>query len=344
MLARLGEFPVGVFGADWTLLSWTPAWAVLLGDPSARTPVERNLARAVFAAGPSGLAAWPVLQDGDAMTPALVADLRTALVNYPGAIVQVGAVTCDCEVLTVPGCDVRLVVYTVAAGSADAEKLEFPRGTNGVRADGPSPPGPAHGSHHGRAPRRPTRLIGGGWPDTGEAPAVVSRSGECRHLCRTHQVPPPQSPSRARDQPDSPSIRNCPHSYQPAPSPPCRPPRKPPIGHAQQPCCRPPPQNTVGGPATIPADVTDPKGLPTSRPAAPRQAISSRGTSQRERRAPRLSPRRPSRRFTYSSTAAIPEPTQRSTRRATPPKSCTIFPSPRISVLSKSYTTPTAVQ
>lgn len=108
MLARLGEFPVGVFGADWTLLSWTPAWAVLLGDPSARTPVERNLARAVFAAGPSGLAAWPVLQDGDAMTPALVADLRTALVNYPGAIVQVGAVTCDCEVLTRSGPDTSI--------------------------------------------------------------------------------------------------------------------------------------------------------------------------------------------------------------------------------------------
>jgi hypothetical protein len=45
-------------------------------------------------------------------------------------------------VLTVPGCDIRLVVYTVAAGSADAEKLEFLRVTNGVRTDGPSPPGP----------------------------------------------------------------------------------------------------------------------------------------------------------------------------------------------------------
>lgn len=44
----------------------------------------------------------------------------------------------DCDVLTVPGCDVRLVVYTVAAGSADAEKLEFLRVTNGVPADGSS--------------------------------------------------------------------------------------------------------------------------------------------------------------------------------------------------------------
>jgi transcriptional regulator with XRE-family HTH domain len=179
MLARLGEFPVGVFSADWTLLSWTPSWAVLMGDPSARTPVERNLVRSVFAPGPSRLAAWPVLQDGDALKPALVADLRTALVDYPRdrALIdlvaemrstsaeftrlwdegevgphvsarktvvhpQVGEVKCDCDVLTVPGCDIRLVVYTVAAGSVDAEKLEFLRVTNGVGADGPSPPGP----------------------------------------------------------------------------------------------------------------------------------------------------------------------------------------------------------
>ncbi|MET7480248.1 helix-turn-helix transcriptional regulator [Streptomyces sp. NPDC005648] len=179
MLARLGEFPAGVFSADWTLLSWTPAWASLLGDPSARTPTERNLARAVFATGPSGLASWPVIQDGDALGPALVADLRSALVDHPhdrglidliaelrsssgeftrlwdqGAVglhvsarktvvhPQVGEVTCDCDVLTVPGCDVRLVVYTVAAGSPDAEKLEFLRVTNSVRADGSPPPGP----------------------------------------------------------------------------------------------------------------------------------------------------------------------------------------------------------
>ncbi|MDX3452008.1 helix-turn-helix transcriptional regulator [Streptomyces sp. ME02-8801-2C] len=175
MLARLGEFPVGVFSADWTLLSWTPAWTVLLGDPSGLTPAERNLVRAVFAAGSGGFTAWPVLPQGDALNPALVADLRAALVDYPrdrqlsdlvaelrstsaefarlwdeggvGAHVsarktvvhpQVGEVICDCDVLTVPGCDIRLVVYTVAAGSADAEKLEFLRVTGGVRADGSS--------------------------------------------------------------------------------------------------------------------------------------------------------------------------------------------------------------
>jgi transcriptional regulator with XRE-family HTH domain len=179
MLARLGEFPVGVFSADWTLLSWTPAWAALLGDPSARTPAERNLVRAVFATGHRGLAAWPVRRDGAALHPALVADLRTALVDHPrdrglidlvaelhstsaeftrlwdeGAVgrhvsarktivhPQVGEVTCDCDVLTVPGCDIRVIVYTAAAGSADAEKLEFLRVTNGVSADSSSPPAP----------------------------------------------------------------------------------------------------------------------------------------------------------------------------------------------------------
>ncbi|MEU0898823.1 hypothetical protein [Streptomyces massasporeus] len=43
---------------------------------------------------------------------------------------------------TVPGSDIRLIVYTVAAGSADAEKLEFLRITNGVRVDGSPPSGP----------------------------------------------------------------------------------------------------------------------------------------------------------------------------------------------------------
>jgi len=178
MLARLGEFPVGVFSADWTLLSWTPAWSVLIGDPSARTHDERNLARAVFATGPSRLASWPVLRDADSLKIALVADLRTALIEYPddhglidlveelrstsaefarlwdeGSVgphvsarktvvhPQVGEVICDCDVLTVPDCDIRLVVYTVAAGSTDAEKLEFLRVTGGVRTDGPASSG-----------------------------------------------------------------------------------------------------------------------------------------------------------------------------------------------------------
>jgi transcriptional regulator with XRE-family HTH domain len=169
MIARLGEFPVGVFSADWTLLSWTPSWAALLGDPSALTPKERNLIRAVFTIGARGLAAWPVRHDGDVLKRAMVSDLRAAITDHPhdrgliellaelravsaefarlwdeGAIgphvsalktivhPQVGDVTADCDVLTVPGSDLRLVLYTVAAGSPDAEKLDFLRVTGGT--------------------------------------------------------------------------------------------------------------------------------------------------------------------------------------------------------------------
>jgi transcriptional regulator with XRE-family HTH domain len=170
MLARLADLPVGVFSADWTLLTWTPSWAALIGDPAERDPGALNLVRAVFGDGPSGLAAWPVRHDEDgALESALVADLRGALLDHPhdpdlAALVAqlragsprfarlwddgrvgrhvsarktvehpvVGDITCDCDVLTVPGSDLRLVVYTVEPGSADAEKLEFLRVTRGV--------------------------------------------------------------------------------------------------------------------------------------------------------------------------------------------------------------------
>lgn len=175
VLARLADFPVGVFSADWRLLTWTPPWAALIGDPSGRTPEQRNLVRAVFTDGASGLSSWPVRHADDGLPAALVADLRTALLDYPrddalralvddlrttsrafaelwdqGAVgkhvsarktiehPQVGDVTCDCDVLTVPGSDVRLVVYSAAEGTPDYEKLEFLRVTGGRPATTPA--------------------------------------------------------------------------------------------------------------------------------------------------------------------------------------------------------------
>lgn len=173
ILARLQEFPVGVFDATWTLLHWTPSWEALIGDPTPLPPEERNLARALF--GGTGLARHPVRHADPGMPAAIVADLRTALADHPrdralvglvadlrrtspefsrlwdtGAVGRhvsarktvehpdVGDVTCDCDVLTVPGSDVRLVVFSAATGSVDAEKLEFLRVTRGQRA-GSSP-------------------------------------------------------------------------------------------------------------------------------------------------------------------------------------------------------------
>ena len=46
----------------------------------------------------------------------------------------VGDVTCDCDVLSVPGSSLRMILYTVAAGSPDAEKLQLLTTTGGVTA------------------------------------------------------------------------------------------------------------------------------------------------------------------------------------------------------------------
>jgi hypothetical protein len=42
-------------------------------------------------------------------------------VNHP----ELGAIALDCDVLTVPGSDLRIVVYTAAPGSDAAEKLRL---------------------------------------------------------------------------------------------------------------------------------------------------------------------------------------------------------------------------
>jgi len=168
VFARLSDVPVGVFSADWTLLTWTAPWAALIGDPSDRTREQRSLIRAVFTEGASGLASWPVRHGDDGLPDALVADLRTALVDFPhdqplqdliremrstsvefarlwdeGGVgkhvssvktiehPQVGDVTCSCDVMTAPGSDVRFVIYSAAEGSPDQEKLEFLRVTGG---------------------------------------------------------------------------------------------------------------------------------------------------------------------------------------------------------------------
>ncbi|WP_342743523.1 hypothetical protein [Amycolatopsis sacchari] len=42
---------------------------------------------------------------------------------------EVGAITLDCDVLSVPGADLRIVAHTAAAGSTDENKLDLLRVT-----------------------------------------------------------------------------------------------------------------------------------------------------------------------------------------------------------------------
>lgn len=171
LIARLGDNPLAAFTADWNLLSWNPLWSALQGDPIVMPTAQRNLARMIFGnvenrryLRPSVSANGP-----DQFEAAIVADLRTASSTYPDdpdlrSLIRelrrtspvfaanwsraavghhttdqkvithpdVGTITLDCDVLTVPGSDLKLVVYSAPTGSPDAEKLEFLRVTRSV--------------------------------------------------------------------------------------------------------------------------------------------------------------------------------------------------------------------
>lgn len=158
LLDRLGDVPASVLDPAWTLLAWNPLWAALMGTPSPAAGRDRNLLWRHFAGHPSRIVRGP-----DATREfevAAVADLRAAAGRHPHdptlhALVadllrtsdrfavlwrerrvaphaasrktvahpEVGEVTLDCDVLTVHGGDLRLVVYTVAAGGRDADAL-----------------------------------------------------------------------------------------------------------------------------------------------------------------------------------------------------------------------------
>ena len=168
LTARLGDVPIGVFAADWTLLWWNPMWTALHGDPASVPAAERNLARAIFGPHPV-LRPFHSDRGPDAFPAAIVADLKEAATRYPAdpqlaRLLQhlratsaafahlwntltaaehttdrktiqhpeIGEISLDCDVLLVPGADLRLVTYTAAEGSDDAGKLDLLRVTGAL--------------------------------------------------------------------------------------------------------------------------------------------------------------------------------------------------------------------
>ncbi|MFF3376670.1 helix-turn-helix transcriptional regulator [Streptomyces sp. NPDC002680] len=174
LAARLGDVPVGVFSADWSLVWWNTLWSAVFGDAAVVPPAERNLARALFGNGLAHAAMLPVQSERgpDVFEASIVADLKDAVSRYPGdaqldRLVQelrvvsdafahywaaqtiaaqhttdrktiqhpkIGNIQLDCDVLIVPGADLRLVAYTAATGSSDAGKLDLLRVTGGHTA------------------------------------------------------------------------------------------------------------------------------------------------------------------------------------------------------------------
>ena len=171
LVTRLSENPLAVFTADWSLVSWSPLWSVLHGDPAAIPAAHRNLARVVFGGEEARRWLRPSRSEHGAehFAAAIAADLRAAAITYPSdpgliALIvhlrrtslifdalwrggqvadhetdrktiehpDVGHLTLDCDVLTVPGADLRLVVYSAPADTSDATKLDFLRVTRGI--------------------------------------------------------------------------------------------------------------------------------------------------------------------------------------------------------------------
>ncbi|WNM35863.1 helix-turn-helix transcriptional regulator [Streptomyces sp. Li-HN-5-11] len=158
LLDRLTGTPVAVFDASWTLLMANAPYAALMGDPSGRRGNERNGVWRHFLGPGTGARRTPQEQREHEAT--LVADLRAAAERYPadrrlqrlvaelrggserfaelwdaGAVgrrqasrktidhPQVGPVVLDCDILTVTGSDLRIMVYTAEPGTEDAERL-----------------------------------------------------------------------------------------------------------------------------------------------------------------------------------------------------------------------------
>jgi PAS domain-containing protein len=173
LVDRLADLPVGVYDPAWTIIEWNQAWAALMGDPSAASGRDRNLIWRTFT-GKSARVRQSDAESDDFETNA-VADLRRAVVTYPddarlhdlvGDLRQassrfaalwedrkvslagpnrktilhpeVGPVTLDCDVLTVAGSDLRLVVYTAEPSSPDADRLRLAQviGLQELRARG----------------------------------------------------------------------------------------------------------------------------------------------------------------------------------------------------------------
>ena len=158
LLDRLTGTPVAVHDAAGTLLMADPPYAALMGDPSGWCGNQRNAVwRNLIGPGTRVRHTPESLREFEA---ALVADLRAAVGRYPadqrlrrlvadlransdrfyelwdsGAVgrheaarkiidhPQVVPLTLDCDVLTVAGSDLRIMIYTAEPGTEDAERL-----------------------------------------------------------------------------------------------------------------------------------------------------------------------------------------------------------------------------
>ncbi len=162
MLDRLADTPVLVLDATWQTVAANSLLTALLGDMTEGTAREQNLLWRHFTGLPSRVVA--TAEQDAAFEAAAVADLRAAAGRFPDdeplrtlisdlrgvsprfdrlwqehAVAhhtssrktimhpQVGALTLDCDVLTVEGSGLRTVIYSAIPGSSDDHGLALLR-------------------------------------------------------------------------------------------------------------------------------------------------------------------------------------------------------------------------
>ncbi|WP_350280548.1 helix-turn-helix transcriptional regulator [Kribbella sp. HUAS MG21] len=156
---QLDGAPLCVCDAAWTMISWNPLFAAMTGDPSSLRGWWRNIVYRHFRAVSGRVVQTPEQQQN--FRAAMVTDLRAALARYPNdpelaALIaelrgvdefarlwdqpvvgfhrserktirhpEVGTFDIDCDILAVPGSDLRIIVYTAAPNTEAAEKLRL---------------------------------------------------------------------------------------------------------------------------------------------------------------------------------------------------------------------------
>ena len=158
LLDRLAATPVAVFDASWTRLAQNDLWTALTGDVRGRAGRPANIVWRIFNNDP-GRVQHPASDDYKA---SLVADLRDVASRYPAdrelsdmitALRRsnpefahlwelptvahhgnerktidhpdAGELELDCDVLSVHGADLRIIVFTAAPGTEAADKLRL---------------------------------------------------------------------------------------------------------------------------------------------------------------------------------------------------------------------------
>lgn len=162
IMDRLVDVPFAVYDASWTLITANAVWKAVFGDADTASGRDRNIIWQHF----TGSARHIVHADVINHERSLVADLRRTASHYPGdrevsrlisdlvaaddrfaelwrqpdiarhsgqrktiTGTVVGDLTLDCDVLTAHDVDIRVTVFTAAAGSDAAGKLDMLRVT-----------------------------------------------------------------------------------------------------------------------------------------------------------------------------------------------------------------------